>query len=128
MRKRTLAIATVSLVVPLLALGSAAPAMAQPKGIFEVFKECPTELAGLSESGEILCSVDRTTGGEVAIGKTKVPIEREIVQQGGFANFPESEVEYFGLAAKNGESLSKTELNVPGGLTGRRRPAERQNR
>jgi len=116
MRKRMLAIATMSLAVPLIALASASPAMAQPKGIFEVFKECPTEYAKYTESGEILCSVDKTTSGEVAIGSTKVPINKEIVQQGGFANFPESEVEYFGLPAKNGESLSKTALNVPGGL------------
>ncbi len=110
-RGRTLVLAVTALMVPLAALTSASPAMAEPQGIFKVFKECPTEIPIT-----VLCSVDTTTGGEVKLGNTGVPIAKTIVQQGGFASIGGSEVEFFGLPAKNGESLSKTELNVPGGL------------
>jgi hypothetical protein len=105
--------AALALVVPLAALASAAPAMAEPQGIFKIFKECPTEIPGVT-----LCSVDTTSSGYFQIGSTTVPITKNIVQQGGFVptGNPENEREFFGLPAKNGESLSKTELNVPGGL------------
>jgi hypothetical protein len=95
------------------ALVSASPAMAEPTGIFKVFKECPTENPAVT-----LCSVDTTSSGEFKLGETTVPINKNIVQQGGFVptGNPENEREFFGLPAKNGESLSKTELNVPGGL------------
>jgi len=113
-RRRVVLMTAMALAIPLVALASASPAMAQPKGIFEVFKECPTEIPIVT-----LCSVDKTTSGEVKIGNTAVPINKTITQQGGFVPIGESEVEFFGLPAKNpAESLSKTELNVPGGLLG----------
>jgi hypothetical protein len=112
-RKRTLVMAATALVVPVAALASATPAMAEPQGIFKVFNECPTENPLVT-----LCSVDKTTSGEVKIGSTGVPIHATITQQGGFAPIGESEIEFTGVAAKNGETLSKTELNVPGGLVG----------
>jgi len=108
---RILILALAALTVPVAALAAASPAMAEPQGIFKVFKQCPTEIPIT-----VLCSVDSTTGGEVKLGNTAVPISKTITQQGGFAYLGASEVEYFGLPAKNGESLSKTELNVPGGL------------
>ena len=116
-RWRTLVIALMALMVPVTALASASPAMAEPKGIFKVFKECPTEIPGL-----VQCTYDQTTEGEFDIGSTKVPItgsKQTIVLQGGNipTGNPENEAEYFALPAKNGESLSKTELNVPGGLS-----------
>jgi hypothetical protein len=99
------------LIVPMLGLVSASPAMAER--VFEKFKECPTEVPVVS-----LCSFGKTTSGEVAIGKTSVPITGTIVQQGGaiLTGNPEQTTEYFLFPAKNGESLSKVELNVPGGL------------
>jgi hypothetical protein len=117
-RRRYLVMATMAVMVPLTALASASPAMAEPKGIFKVFKECPTEIPGL-----VQCTYDQTTEGEFVIGTQRVPITgsgQTLILQGG--NFPtgnpENEAEYFALPAKNGESLSKTPLNVPGGLTG----------
>jgi len=117
-RRRYLVMAAMAVMVPLTALASASPAMAEPKGIFKVFKECPTEIPGLAQ-----CTFAQTTEGEFVIGTQRVPITgsgQTITLQGG--NFPtgnpENEAEYFALPAKNGESLSKTELNVPGGLTG----------
>ncbi len=88
--------------------------MAEPKGIFNRFKQCPTEVPGVT-----LCQFAQTTSGEFVLGTTKVPINKTItIQGGGIPTSPETEVEYFLIPAKNGESLSKTELNVPGGLTG----------
>jgi hypothetical protein len=111
LRTRTLLIAAMALVLPVTALASASPAMAEPKGIFKVFKQCPTEIPVV-----VLCSVDNTTSGEVKLGNTSVPISSTITQQGGLVPIGSSEVEYFAVPAKNGESLTKVALNVPGGL------------
>jgi hypothetical protein len=115
LRRRTVVLAAMAVVVPAGALAAASPAMAEPKGIFKIFNECPTEVPGVA-----LCSVDHTTSGEVKLGETKVPIKAptEIIQQGGLIKTgnPENPREFFAIPAKNGESLSKTELNVPGGL------------
>lgn len=96
-----------------VSLVAASSAMAAP--VFEKFKECPTEVPGV-----VLCQYGVTTSGEVAIGKTKVPITNPIVQQGGAIKTgnPLQPQEYFLFPAKNGESLSKSPQNVPGGLTG----------
>jgi hypothetical protein len=104
-----------ALVAPVLfGLGITSSASAAPKGIFAVFAQCPT-----STPGNALCTFAQTTSGEFAIGKTKVPINKTITLQGGGVLTGSSNPnEYFLLPAKNGESLSKTELNVPGGLTG----------
>jgi len=117
-RRRGLAMAVMAFIVPVIALASASPAMAEPKGIFKIFKYCPLEYipAGLE-----LCSYNKTTSGEFAIGSTKVPISPQtIIQQGGEipTGNPLNPAEYFAVPAKApGESLSKTELEVPGGLT-----------
>jgi hypothetical protein len=88
-------------------------ASAAPKGIFSVFSDCPT-----TEPGVTLCQYGQTTSGELAIGSTKVPINKTITLQGGGipTGNPENEKEYYLVPAKDGNSLSKTELNVPGGL------------
>jgi len=114
-RTRTLVMATMALVLPVTALASASPAMAEPKGIFKIFKECPTEVPVVT-----LCNYNTTTSGEFKLGSTTVPINKPVIQQGGLipTGNPEAEREFFGYPAKNGESLSKTALNVPGGLTG----------
>jgi hypothetical protein len=108
-------------VVPVVSLAVASPAMATPKGIFSVFSDCPLEL--IKSTGipleDTLCQYGVTTSGEFAIGSTKVPINQTITLQGGAipvepAN--EENSEYLLLPAADGNSLSKTELNVPGGL------------
>jgi hypothetical protein len=112
-RRRTL-IAMMTVLVPLAALGVASPAMAEPKGIFKIFNQCPTEVPGVT-----LCNYAQTTSGEFVLGSTKVPINETITLQGGDTptGNPENEREFFAIPAKNNESLSKTALNVPGGLT-----------
>lgn len=104
--KRTLVVAA-AMVVPLAALASSASAA--PTKDYAVFSQCPTEIPGLS-----ICTFSQTTSGEFAIGSTKVPINKTVTLQGGGIEIAENT--YALLPAKNGESLSKTELNVPGGL------------
>jgi hypothetical protein len=108
LRKRTL-IVTVAVVLSLTAF--AGTAQAAPKGIFSAFAQCPTEIPGIA-----LCQYAQTTGGEFSIGTTKVPINKTITLQGGAIPTGKILNEFYLLPAKNGESLSKTELNVPGGL------------
>jgi hypothetical protein len=108
-RKRAL-IAVLALTVPVAVLAVASPALAQPKGPYAVFAQCPTNVPGVA-----LCNYAQTTSGEFAIGSTKVPINKTITLQGGAISTGESN-NFFLYPAKNGESLSKTELNVPGGL------------
>jgi hypothetical protein len=87
-------------------------AMATPKGIFAKYSDCPTEVPGVA-----LCTFGQTTSGEFTIGSTKVPINKTITLQGG--GIPTGKInQYFLIPAKDGNSLSKTELNVPGGLAG----------
>jgi hypothetical protein len=100
-----------SLAVPLAALGVASPALATPKGAFAVFAQCPTSTPGVT-----ICTYAQSTSGEFTIGKTTVPINKTITLQGGGIPDPGEENAFFLAPAKNGESLSKTELNVPGGL------------
>lgn len=84
-------------------------AVAAPKGPYAVFGQCPTGTHGVE-----LCTFAQTAGGEFTIGSTRVPINKTITLQGGGIGVAENT---FALVpAKNGESLSKTGLNVPGGL------------
>jgi hypothetical protein len=110
-RKLSLPLAALA-AVAVAAMAMASPALAEPKGIFKVFKDCPTEIPG-----NAICSFAQTTSGEFVIGSTKVPINQTITLQGGGVHTGgPNPNEYFLLPAKDGNSLSKTELNVPGGL------------
>lgn len=111
-RQRTLLALAVSALVAIVALGVASEAMAAPKGIYKRFSDCPAHAAGVT-----LCQFGETTGGEFSIGTTKVPINQTITLQGG-AIPTGAQNEFFLVPALDGNSLSKTELNVPGGLTG----------
>jgi len=114
-RRAAVTAAALVTVAAFAAVGWTSSAIAEPKGIFNRFKQCPTEMSGV-----ILCQFAQTTSGEFIIGTSKVPINKTITIQGGGVptGNPENEAEYFLVPAKNGESISKTELNVPGGLTG----------
>jgi hypothetical protein len=107
-------LSTLAATALIASLALAASAAAEPKGIFKKYSDCPTEVVGLA-----LCQYGETTSGELSIGSTKIPINKTIVLQGGAvpaggANFNE----YHLVPAKDGNSMSKTELNVPGGLAG----------
>jgi hypothetical protein len=94
-------------------------AMAEPKGEFKVFNQCPTGTEAVKG-----CLVSRTLSGEIVLGnkkeakeKTTVPIVNTQTLQGGFGNpNPETGQQLF-YAAKNGETFSKTGQKVPGGVT-----------
>jgi hypothetical protein len=107
--RRTLA----ALVVSAATLGLASPAMAvthHPKGLYAPFADCP-----LSNPANELCIAAKTTTGEFKVGKQTVPITSAITLQGGAKENPESgELEFIG--AEDGNTLSKTPQNVPGGL------------
>lgn len=109
-RSKRLLIVTAAALVALFAFVSSAAA--EPKGIFKKYSDCPTEAPG-----NAICTYGVTTSGEFSIGSTKVPINKTITLQGGGIHTGGSNFnEYFLLPAKDGNSLSKTELNVPGGL------------
>jgi hypothetical protein len=110
---RLTVVLSIGLVASLALLGFASSAMATPKGIFSIFSDCPLKTPGVT-----LCQFAQTTSGEFSIGSTKVPINKTITLQGGGipTGNPENEHEYFLVPAADGNSLSKTELNVPGGL------------
>ncbi len=110
---RGLRLALVAAVALIACLAVVSSAAAEPKGIFKKYSDCPTEAPGVA-----LCSYAETTSGELSIGSTKVPINKPIILQGGAIHTGGSNFnEYFLIPAKDGNSLSKTELNVPGGLT-----------
>lgn len=104
-RLRTV-IAATALMTSLAAFAVASPAMANP---YKLFAQCPATAPGVK-----LCLYAEITSGEVAIGSTKVPITNKLIQQGGA--LPIGGGTYALIPALNGESLSKTEENVPGGL------------
>jgi hypothetical protein len=83
----------------------------EPTGDFAKFKQCPRFTTGVE-----VCLYSETLSGEVTLNKQTVPIEKTIVLQGGISNFGTS-TEHF-VGALNGETLSKTPENVPGGLAG----------
>jgi hypothetical protein len=114
-RRRRGLIAALAAIAALTCFVFASSAAAEPKGVFSVFSDCPTETPGTA-----LCIYGQTTSGEFTLGKTKVPINKTITIQGGAipTGNPENGKEYFVIPAKDGNSLSKTALNVPGGLLG----------
>jgi hypothetical protein len=96
-------------------LSAASPALAAPKGEYAVFYDCP-----LSNAAVTGCIVGKTESGEFVIGtkKTKVPIEKTITLQGGFEEEIPAEFRMPFVEAADGNTLSKTPQNVPGGLIG----------
>jgi len=98
------------LVVSLAALSVASPAMATPKGEFAVFADCPVTTSSA-------CIFAKTESGKFIVGNKTVPIEKAITLQGGLLENEETGALTF-VAAKDGNTLSKTPQKVPGGLSG----------
>jgi hypothetical protein len=91
----------------------AAPAGAALKQDLQRFSNCP-----YNNPLVITCVYSTTTAGEFVIGKSTVPINKTVVIQGGLRAFG------FLVPATNGETLSKTPLDVPGGLVGIELPGD----
>jgi hypothetical protein len=90
--------------------GHPAPSAPSPTGPYAPFGECP-----LSAPNVYDCLVGAVTGGELTFGKITVPIDRTLTLQGGLAREPETENTTLAPAV-DGETLSPTPLEVPGGL------------
>lgn len=91
--------------------GGASPAVAAPQGIFSMFADCPTGAPGVT-----LCISGQITGGEVSIGELRIPIDKTITLQSGAIEKVNALNQYYLIPGKDGNSISSTELGVPGGL------------
>jgi hypothetical protein len=83
-------------------------------GVYASFKQCP-----LSNPETTLCLFSQTAGGEFSAGRKTVPISKTMTLQGGVHVVENKEREIVKdefIAAKNGETLSRTSQPVPGGL------------
>jgi hypothetical protein len=92
-------------------LGSAASASAELLGEFTRFQQCPWTNTEVKQ-----CLYMQSEGGTLTLGKKKIPIEKQVVLQGGFGE-PVSKISPF-FAATNGITLTKASQSVPGGLAG----------
>jgi hypothetical protein len=106
-RKHTLVVAMALMALASMTLAARASAT-EPTGDFAVFKQCPRFTPGVNR-----CIYSLTESGEVKIGKMAVPIKNTVTLQGGINESTEPGTM---VAALNGETLSKTPQNVPGGL------------
>ncbi len=96
-----------------LAFASSASAVVHhPKGAYAPFADCP-----LSNPKTEECVFAKTTSGEFVVGKKKVPITNPITLQGGSVEDPVTGKLTF-IGAEDGNTLSKSPQNVPGGLAG----------
>jgi hypothetical protein len=110
-RRRTLVI-VVALMAPLTGLGIASPAVAkEPTGDYAIFRQCPRFAPGVN-----LCLYSQITGGEMALDKLTVPIVNTVTFQGGLVEEEQPPFAVTFVAALNGETLSPTPEEVPGGL------------
>ena len=110
-KHRTRVVATALLAVALAALGLAGSAQAKLVGNYTRFSQCPYTNLEVKK-----CLYSTTKSGEVVLGSKKVPIEKEVVLQGGTLKAVEGYAKFVG--ATNGITLSKAPQNVPGGLLG----------
>jgi hypothetical protein len=103
--------------LPLLAVAVAGLAMSATasahSGEYARFNYCPS-----TNPTVFKCLQATTTGGEVVLGKKKVPIVHPVVLQGGVTEESEETLTSGFVGATNGVTLSKAAQPVPGGLTG----------
>jgi hypothetical protein len=97
--------------VAVATLGSAASASAGLLGEFTRFQQCPWTNTDVKK-----CLYVQSKGGLLTLGSKKIPLEKQIVLQGGFGE-PVSGISPF-FAATNGVTLTKVAQTVPGGLAG----------
>jgi hypothetical protein len=115
-KQRTRMVATALLAAALAALGLAGSAQAKLTGNYTKFAQCP-----YANTEVLKCIYSVTESGEVVLGSKKVPIEKQVILQGGYGEAIEEkeEAEFAKFyAASNGITLSKAPQNVPGGLLG----------
>ncbi len=108
------AIAAVAVAITVtIVLASASTAMAtEPTGDFAIFKQCPRFTPNV-----VLCLYAETNSGYITIGNATLPLNADkkhpLVLQGGIRIVEEKQTF---VDALNGQTLSKTPQQVPGGL------------
>lgn len=98
--------------VSALAFG-ASSASATPTGDYADFAHCP-----LSNPSVTNCLVSTSTSGSFKLGNADVPINKTIKLQGGVYADAAAPTGYRFVNAVGADTLSKTALDVPGGLLG----------
>ena len=83
-----------------------------PTGIYSDFNHCPQSDATVTS-----CLFSQVTSGSFRLGTSTVPIKHAITLQGGVGSDPNTFQTFF-VNAVGADSLSKTGLDVPGGLLG----------
>lgn len=112
MKKNRLRVMRMALfVIALAALSSTGSASAKLVGEFTKFQQCPWASPEVKE-----CFYLQSEAGEVTLGNITVPVEKQVVLQGGFGEAVKGVAPFF--AAKNGVTLAKTPRSLPGGLLG----------
>jgi hypothetical protein len=107
LRRWGLSIAVAS--VATLALAGSAFA-GPPTGIYSDFNHCPQ-----SDPTVTSCLFSQVTSGSFQLGTSTVPVSHTITLQGGVGSDPNTFQTFF-VNAVGADSLSKTGLDVPGGL------------
>lgn len=90
------------------AIGLATSANAVPTGDYIDFKHCPYTNTDITQ-----CVYSVTSSGSIKLGNSDVPINKDIILQGGIRVQGSTSTWYDAVGA---DSLSKTALDVPGGL------------
>jgi hypothetical protein len=118
MVNRSLALALSALLVYLGAVSSSSASEYHLTGGYAPFADCP-----LSDPVVEGCIASEERSGELVVGHRTVPIDNPLSLQGGlFRSRPGHEGLAF-VGAEDGNTLSKTELSLPGGLAGILAPA-----
>jgi hypothetical protein len=112
-RRRRCRAAAVAVVAASALAAGAATASAAPTGQYADFDQCPT-----GNPAVVTCIVSDTTSGSIKLGNQDVPITKRIRLQGGIDGGDETTGENVFYGAKNGVTLERTALDVPGGLLG----------
>jgi hypothetical protein len=108
---RKLAIAGAAMVAALCASAPTALAAA-PRGVYAVFAQCPIHSEGVEG-----CIYAPLEGGYLTLGRAVLPITRTVGLQGGFLEATEAGLTPL-VAALNGETMTKAQQTIPGGLFG----------
>jgi hypothetical protein len=103
----TLTLLAASLLLSLITAGAASAGIQQE---YAAFSDCP-----LSSPSVTYCLVSNTSSGEFHLGSKVVPINRTITLQGGLHSVTGATTL---IPAADGNTLSRTALELPGGLIG----------
>jgi hypothetical protein len=110
MRLKQFGLSMVAASAASLALAASASA-GPPTGDYAQFNRCPVNNALVTS-----CLYSEVTSGSFKLGTSTVPINKKIVLQGGIGS--DENYNIFFVNAVGADTLSKTGLDVPGGLLG----------